>query len=61
MEVKDDFLKNTPTCKKIRFFLCNDLERSHMAHMQEKMPHIRATREEGKIAFYGDKRVVIFE
>lgn len=48
-EAKKKFLKKRPT---LGIFLGDDLTLAQIAHMQEKMPEIKAAREKGKIAFY---------
>ena len=60
-EAKKEFLKNRPVLKKTGIFLGDDLTLAQIAHMQEKMPEIKAAREKGKIAFYRGGRVVILE
>lgn len=51
LEARREFLKKRPALKQTGIFLGDDLTISQVAHMQEKMPEIRAAREKGKIAF----------
>ncbi|KAH7284853.1 hypothetical protein KP509_34G073800 [Ceratopteris richardii] len=60
LETKE-LLKRRPTLRKTGIFLGDDLKLSQLAHMKEVMPEIRAARDKGKIAFYGDGRVDIVE